>query len=119
MLLAKMQIVSSELDHWENGCTGKDSVNNWELEFIADSEQELIQKMTAYFMCDSSYFIFNSCDENGRIDVQLQTKDKFDSFPMAKHDLELFKDGEIDAYLTTFSFQVYEQSIYTLKTESE
>lgn len=119
MLIAKMQIVSSELDHWENGCTGMDSVSNWELEFKAENEQELIQKMTAYFMCDSSYFIFNSCDENGRIDVQLQTKEKFDSFPMSKHDLELFKDGEIEAYLTTFSFQVYQQTIYTLQTESE
>lgn len=114
-----MQIVSSELDHWEKGCTGKDSVSNWELEFSADSEQKLIQKMTSYFLCDSNYFIFNSCDENGRIDVQLQTKEKFDSFPMSKHDLELFKGGEIAAYLTTFSFQVYEQTIYTLQTESE
>lgn len=119
MLIAKMQIVSSGLDHWTNGCTGSDSVSNWELEFEAENEQELIKKMAAYFLCNSSYFIFNSCGENGRIDVQLQTKEKFDSFPMSKHELELFKAGEIIGYLTTFTFQVYKQTIYTLITENE
>lgn len=119
MLVAKMQIVYSELDHWENGCTDDNLVNHWDLEFKAKNEQELIQKMTAYFLCESSYFQFNSCDEDGRIDVRLQTKNKFDTFPMSKHELELFKDGGIIAYLTTFTFQVYRQTIYTLQTESE
>lgn len=119
MLVAKMQIVTSEIDHWENGCIGKCHMGHWDLEFKAENEQELIQKMTSYFMCDSSYFQFNTCDVNGRIDVQLQTKEEFDSFPMSKNDFELFKDGEIEAYLTTFTFQVFQQTIYTLQTESE
>jgi hypothetical protein len=119
MLIAELQLVSSELDHWNNGCTGEHFTNFWNLEFEAENEQQLIQKMTAYFLCDSSYFQFNSCDEAGRIDVQLQTKDKFDTFPMSKHDLGLFMGNAIIGYLTTFSFQVFQQTIYTLQTESE
>jgi len=117
MLLAKLQIVFSELDHYENGCTGQHFTGHWDLSFNAENEQVLIEKMTAYFLCTSDYFQFNACDEVGRTDIQLQTVNKFDEFPMNKGNLERFKDGKIEAYLTTFSFQVYEQKPFNLITK--
>jgi hypothetical protein len=116
MLIAKLQIVSSELDHWENGCTGKHSVNLWDLEFKAENEQKLLDKITSHFDVTVDHLQFNACDEIGRIDVQLQTLNQFDEFQLIASELEEFKLGNIQAYLTTFSFQVYEQLPFNLTT---
>jgi hypothetical protein len=117
MLIAKLQLVSSELDHWENGCTGEHSVNFWDLEFKAENEQQLIDKITSYFGVTVDYLQFNACEEIGRLDVQLQTLSMFDEFQLTKSELEEFKVGSIKAYLTTFSFQVYEQLPFNLATK--
>jgi len=117
MLIAKLQLVSSELDHWENGCTGEHSINLWDLEFISDTEQELIEKITSHFEITKDYLQFNSCDETGRLDVQLQTLKQFDEFQLSKNQLKEFKLGNIEAYLTTFSFQVFEQKPFNLITK--
>jgi hypothetical protein len=117
MLIAKLQLVSSELDHWENGCTGEYSVNFWDLEFKAENEQKLIDKITSHFDVTVDHLQFNACEEIGRLDVQLQTLDKFDEFQLSKNQFDEFKRGYIKAYLTTFSFQVYEQLPFNLITE--
>lgn len=117
MLVSKLQLVSSELDHWENGCTGEHSVNFWDLEFNAENEQKLIDKITSYFGVTVDYLQFNSCDEIGRLDVQLQTLHMFDEYQLTKSELEEFKVGNIQAYLTAFSFHVYEQVPFNLTTK--
>jgi len=109
MLLAKLQLVSSELDHWDNGCTGEHSVNFWDLEFKAENEQKLVDEITSYFHVTVDHLQFNCCNEIGRIDVQLQTLNPFDDFQLSKNQFFEFKRGNIPAYLTTFSFQVFEQ----------
>jgi hypothetical protein len=117
MLIAKLQLVSSELDHWENGCTGEYSVNFWDLEFKAETEQKLIDKITSHFGVTVDYLLFNACEEIGRLDVQLQTLNMFDEYQLTKSELEEFKLGNIKAYLTTFSFQVFEQLPFNLTTK--
>jgi hypothetical protein len=117
MLKAKLQIVSSELDHWKNGCTGEHFTNFWDLEFEAKNEQKLIDKITSHFNITVDYLQFNACEEIGRLDVQLQTLDKFDEFQMNASELKEFKLGNIQAYLTTFTFQVFEQLPFNLTTK--
>lgn len=118
MLVAKLLVVSSELDNWENGCTGEYFASSWEITFTADNQGELIQKMLVYFRIqDRSHLSLNSCDEAGRIDVTFNTLNKFDTCPIDNDELERFKRGEISAYLTTFTFYVRESKPYFLAEE--
>lgn len=118
MLIAKLAVVSSELDNWENGCTGECFASCWKITFKSDNQGEIIQKMLSYFRIpDRSYLSLNSCDEDGRIDVTFNTLEKFDTSPIDNDELEQFKKGEISTYLTTFTFYVRESKPYFLAEE--
>ena len=102
-------IVHRELDNWEDGCSGDgDSVHVDITEVFKTKEDafRFIQDCTGETCMD-----YNACEENGRIDVQVQEDQ--DGMRLTPAQWEEFKAGRIDTYLATYSF--YFKQLQTIK----
>lgn len=101
----------SEEDNWENGCNG--NVSSYVVDHnICGTKEEIIRQIqdtTGEISTDS--FVFNSCDENGRIDVMVQENENGER--LTESEWRQFKSGEINTYLCTYSFQFYQLSEVT------
>lgn len=101
----------SEEDNWENGCIGNSS--SYFVNYnIRGSKEEIIrqiQDITGEISTDN--FDFNSCDEQGRIDIQIQENENGER--LTEKEWEQFKSGEINTYLSTYSFQFYKLSSFS------
>jgi hypothetical protein len=103
MIHCKGYIKHVERDNWENGCT--DTVQSY---FVSDYF-ECATKEEAIQYCkdvtgetDEGALDLNSCDEPGRIDIQVQEDENGNRLTQLQWDQ--FKAGEIDTYLATYSF---------------
>lgn len=100
----------SELDSFENGCHGKSQyesvrASDWSCE--ADSFQDLIDNLKREFKATSNDdFLLNSCDELGRLDLQVYQREAFNCARVSEASIESWKAGKIDLYLTCYTFQV-------------
>ena len=102
----------SEKDNWENGCTGEIIY-----EYINSPVQVNTKEDAIRYCLDFTGEInrdnieFNSCDEPGRIDIQVQEDDCGNR--LTEEQWELFKKGKIDSYLVTYSSYFVEQVEFT------
>jgi len=96
----------AELDSWKNGCD-PDSTR-WEAgsdSFTAEDENELIAKLMEFTdVDDKQNVLINSCDQDGRIDIQ-RYEDEQGCLADAS-EMDAFKRGEIDLYLACYTFHV-------------
>lgn len=104
----------AELDNFENGCHGKSQTefvkaSDWECK--ADTLKELVQKLTSEFNGENDCVMLNSCEELGRIDLQVYQRQAFDNAKPSAKTLENWKAGKIDIYLTDYIFNVQQVTI--------
>jgi hypothetical protein len=95
----------SELDTWQNGCTGK-VLTEFNPEFFQASNtvKSLVDLLCIEFL--TSDFELDACEENGRIDLQCWQLKPFDVRKVSDTHLTKWKIGKLDLYLTTYSFHV-------------
>jgi hypothetical protein len=98
---------TSEVDNFENGCHGKTTVESlsasaWQCK--ADTLDSLIEALKAEFKCDD--VMLNCCAEAGRLELQCMQKEAFQCHKVSDKTMEKFKAGDIDLYLTNYTFHV-------------
>ena len=109
MFIAKNTSVWSEEDIWEEGCqpNSQNKSNELGYEMKADSLPLLIEKlMNATGAYDKEDVLLDSCDEKGRIDIQvLKTFD--DNSPSIRQ-IANWKEGTQRLWLVTYIFRIEE-----------
>lgn len=102
----------AEEDNWENGCsldssTAFDGRDN----FHAETETELIEKLMAFTgETEKQNVLINSCDEDGRLDIQVYENENGER--ASEREMELFKKNECRIWLATYTFQVSQCSTF-------
>lgn len=116
MLIAELQYVMSEKDHYENGCNGKIMENYWKWEIQAENEEQLLSKIAnEFYRVSVDNIVINPCgDELNRLDVQLTTSEEFSTLACDEWELIEWKQGKREAFLTCFTFLVFEVNPFTL-----
>ena len=72
---AEFGLVHSDLDNYQNGCTGKGSSRFIEpIVLKAETLSRLIEIVCKHFNVEKDALLLNSCEELGRVDVQTYTK---------------------------------------------
>jgi len=84
-----------------NGHSGKDS-------FKAENITELLGKLKAF--TEHNDVLWNSCEEPGRIDIQGLENEY--GYLATETELQQWKDGQIDLYSVTYTFNVLECTPY-------
>lgn len=112
MIYCKGFLKHVELDNWENGCTYTVQsyfVPNY---FECNTREEAIRhcKDITGEIGDEGLEL-NACDEQGRIDVQVQEDENGNR--LTPEQWEQFKAGKIDTYLATYSFYFQQSSEIT------
>jgi hypothetical protein len=95
-----------EEDDYNDGCL-PNTAREWDCDaaFEADSVDELISDMCEHLCCDYDALLLNSCDENGRIDIQTLEND--DSCEPSAVELAAWKKGRLKLYSCTYSYRVF------------
>lgn len=103
-------LAHSEQDNYKDGCHGKCLTKftpNNSFIITADSMKSLINKLQIEFSSkDINDFLFNSCDEMGRLDLQVIQRVPFECAKPSSKTIEEWKAGEIDLWLTCYTFNV-------------
>ena len=101
----------AEVDNFENGCLSEGGKNEfmpasgWECK--ADSFPELLDNLKREFKATSDDdFLLNSCDELGRLDLQVYQREAFNCANVSEASMKAWKAGTMDLYLTCYTFQV-------------
>lgn len=111
----------SEIDNWAQGCIGPSKMEilndqAWSIE--SDSFDGLIDQLSKGFCATSDKdFLLNSCDEMGRLDLQVVQRVPFNPTKLSEKILTEWKSGKRELWLTNYSFdviQVVENSDLTL-----
>lgn len=100
-------IAFSEQDSWENGCFGPskhESQSRSDFVVKADSFLSLQQELTSMFK--SSDFLLDSCEDDGRLDLQAYQLNAFQCNEMSATSKVKWQEGKIDAWLTCYTFNV-------------
>lgn len=98
----------SEQDSWEDGC----SFDTAKYEFMppeawtnkANSFDELLDMLSDEFK--SNDFLLNSCEEPGRLDLQVMQRDPFQCNKVSKETEDKWKAGKLNLWLTCYTFKV-------------
>lgn len=97
----------SEEDVWSKGCipSSGGGFHDNQMRFVSDSVEGLIEKIISFTDAPSrDCLILDSCDEDGRLDVQvLETAEGYAASP---HDIELWKSGEKRLWLCDYIFYI-------------
>ena len=104
----KGYIAHSEIDNWDQGCIGttKTEWGDW-YSIEADSIAGLLEKLSQDFCAASNAdVLLDSCDEDGRIDLQVWQAGAFEVGNVDEDLIANWKAGKIDLWLTCYSFQV-------------
>lgn len=99
----------SELDNWEDGCQIDSSKSYFNDEFYlsAASMRELIAGLIKEFNAtDINDFLFDSCEELGRLELQVMQRVPFVQQKPSNETIKKWKSGKIDLYLTCYMFYV-------------
>ena len=94
-----------EEDTYEDGCnpdTGGSSCVD--IDFKSDSIGGLLKKIKEYFDVDNDSLLLNSCEEVGRIDIQVL--ENAEGYKALKSDIECWKDGDKILWSACYSFCV-------------
>lgn len=97
----------TEKDSFENGCIGPAEskfveARDWECK--ADTLTGLMAKLADEFK--SSDFLLDSCEEEGRLDLQANQRQKFIPAKPSEASINDWKNGLIDLWLTCYTFNV-------------
>lgn len=116
MLIAKLQCVTSEKDHYKNGCDGEIMENFWKWEIQAENQEKLLSKIASeFYRVSVDNIAVNPCeDEPNRLDVQLTTSEEFSTLASSDRELEEWKQEKRVAFNTCFTFLVFEVKPFTL-----
>lgn len=97
--------------NWESGCIGNCASYFIDHEIKGDREEVIrqIKDITGEISTDN--FDFNSCDEQGRIDISLQENENGER--LTEKEWDKFKSGEINTYLATYTFQFYQLNTFS------
>lgn len=104
----KGYIAHSEIDNWQNGCIGpaKTEWGDW-YSIKAASIQELLEILSRDFCATSNEdFLLDSCDEDGRVDLQVYQEYAFEIGKVSPDILADWKNGLSSIWLTCYSFNV-------------
>ena len=94
-----------EHDNFEHGIQGA-SLEYWiDYPIAKDTKEEFIAAVK-YFLGDDVEIEFNTCEEDGRIDVQLTEND--DGNKPSPSEYYRFKNGDIDLWAVTYTAYVQE-----------
>lgn len=96
----------SEKDKYLKGCYGE-TLHEWgKIDIKASTITKLLQKLQEEFNCTRDDILLNSCDELGRIDVQVLQLKAFNRHKISEKNYNKFKNGEIDLWFTTYTVYV-------------
>lgn len=104
----KGYIAHSEIDNWDQGCIGP-AKTEWGDGFAlqSDSLRSLLDTLKAEFSAISDEdFLLASCDEDGRLDLQVYQREPFKIGKPSEDTVIKWKAGKIDLWLTCYSFHV-------------
>ncbi len=103
---AKATMWFKEVDNWEQGCQmegGKSGMDG--SVFKADTLPALIALLNEHTgNKDMQNVLMNSCDEKGRIDIQVYENER--GTPMTKAHEAKWKEGKAIVYLACYTFRV-------------
>lgn len=93
----------TEVNDYEQGCL-PDTSSCWDVDikFSANTKEELIEQIKNYYDVTNEDIMLNSCDEPGRIDIQILEDEN--SFKATEHDKELWKQGKKKLWLSTYTY---------------
>jgi len=91
-----------ELDNYENGCDPSLTNSSFvDVSFEAQTIQEVLDKVYAFFNVTQRNITLNSCDEEGRIDISLQENDE--AIAPSEQELKHWKEGKYSLYYSTYT----------------
>lgn len=96
----------SEKYKYSEGCYGETLYEWGKIDIKASTITKLLQKLQEEFNCTRDDILLNSCDELGRIDVQVLQLKAFECHKISEKNYNKFKNGEIDLWFTTYTVHV-------------
>lgn len=100
----------SEQDNYENGCDGpskSEFIGGLQWQCRGKTLTELIANLSSEFCANNiEDFLLDSCDEPGRLDLQVDQKIPFVCAKPSAKTLQSWKDGKLDLWLTCYTFKV-------------
>ena len=99
-----------EEDDYVNGCIGKQHYIKIDVSFKSVDLKGLLDELREFTSCDD--ILLNSCDEQGRID--LQGYETADCETASETDVQLWRDGKKKLYAVTYTALIYKAELSTL-----
>ncbi len=104
--IATCVIRHTEQDIYTDGCQPHTSVSYWMNDKVEAQElNELVNLIKKKHKVGNGALLLNSCDEVGRLDVQLYTTEN-GSTMVSKKLLALWKEAKAVLYLTIFTYHI-------------
>ncbi len=100
----------SESDSFDHGCDTRSTRHEFDtvIEFSQPTLGELLLLIAGQFCADAKKdFLIDSCDENGRLDLQVYQTSPFKIAKVSPKVDEQFRKGERPLWLTCYSFIVH------------
>lgn len=96
----------SEKDNCLKGCYGE-TLHEWgKIDIKASTITELLQKLQEEFKCKRDDIELNSCDNLGRVDIQVLQLKAFECHKISAENYNKFEKGEIDLWCTLYIMHV-------------
>ena len=95
----------AEEDVYESGCQ-PDTANSYfgDMVFTGDTVGQVIEQVKAFCGADDDGLLLNSCEEVGRLDVQVIENEQ--GLPLTEQEIEQWKSGEKRAWLVCYTWEV-------------
>jgi len=95
----------TEEDSYQSGCDPHTSQSMLvDIEFSGESTKNVLDQIKDYYSVDDGELLLNSCDELGRVDVQvLETED---SNKASKNDIVLWKGGKKKLWNSIYTYHI-------------
>lgn len=96
-----------EEDNYQEGCLPETSQSYMvNIEFEAETLEELLNEIKKYYCADDDEIILNSCEEDGRLDICILEDEN--SFKAPDYQIEQWKQGEFKLYYAIYSYNIKE-----------
>lgn len=92
---------TAEEDIFKSGCEIGNSIYCTDIKFEAETIKELLTKIKDYFYVDAENILINSCDENGRVDIQVY--ENAEGYQATGDALKEWKNAKIKLWLCTYT----------------
>lgn len=96
---------SSEEDVYGEGCIPNSGINCIvDISFNGNSTDDIINQIKNYFDVDDDYLLLDSCEENGRIDIQLHENENGDK--ASDNEIKQWINGKLSLWLCTYTYRI-------------